>query len=89
MFQAEPMSIEREVFPFMADEGELYCMELNDFWMDIGQPKDFLVGMCLYLTSVKKKTPEALTTGPQFVGNVLVVRIAFYVMPVAGLGLGR
>lgn len=70
--RAEPMSIEREVFPFMADEGQLYCMELDDFWMDIGQPKDFLVGMCLYLTSVKKRTPEVLTSGPQFVGNVLV-----------------
>lgn len=68
----EPMSIEREVFPFMAEEGELYCMELEDFWMDIGQPKDFLVGMCLYLTSVKKKTPEKLTTGPKFIGNVLI-----------------
>merc|ERR1712076_346288 len=36
-----PMSIEKEVFPFMADDTQLYCMELDGFWMDIGQPKDY------------------------------------------------
>ena len=43
--------------------------------MDVGQPKDFLSGTCLYLTSVAKKNPETLvaTTEP-FVhgGNVLI-----------------
>lgn len=68
------MSIEREVFPYMANDGELYCMELNEFWMDIGQPKDFLVGMCLYLTSLRKRSPEKLKKGTEIVGNVLVVR---------------
>nr|CAB3249838.1 mannose-1-phosphate guanyltransferase beta-like [Phallusia mammillata] len=71
----EPMSIEREVFPYMAEESELYCMELKDFWMDIGQPKDFLKGMCMYLTSLKKKSPEKLykeSNGVTIVGNVLV-----------------
>ena len=67
------MSIEREVFPYMAEEGELYCMQLHDFWMDIGQPKDFLTGMCLYLTSLKQKTPEKLYKGPEIIGNVLIV----------------
>merc|ERR1711997_1108928 len=35
----EPTSIEKEVFPFMADERQLFCLELNGFWMDVGQPK--------------------------------------------------
>ena len=39
-----PMSIEKEVFPGMAKEGELYAMELSGYWMDVGQPKDFLTG---------------------------------------------
>ena len=69
------MSIEREVFPFMAEAGELYCMELQSFWMDIGQPKDFLTGMCMYLTSLKQKTPEKLYKGSEIVGNVLVVSV--------------
>ena len=43
------MSIEKEVFPFMSDDSQLYAMELNGFWMDVGQPKDYLTGMCLYM----------------------------------------
>lgn len=46
------------------------------FWMDIGQPKDFLTGMCMYLQSVRQHTPERLRTGPGFLGNVLVVSSA-------------
>ena len=40
--------------------------------MDVGQPKDYLTGMCLYLNSVKNKNPESLHTGPGIVGNVLI-----------------
>ncbi|XP_071510314.1 mannose-1-phosphate guanylyltransferase catalytic subunit beta-like [Diadema antillarum] len=70
--QLKPTSIEKEVFPHMAEDGQLYAMELQGFWMDVGQPKDFLIGMCLYLTSIKQKHPERLYTGPGVVGNVLV-----------------
>lgn len=42
--ELKPMSIEKEVFPFMAEDNELYAMELPGFWMDVGQPKDFLKG---------------------------------------------
>lgn len=41
--------------------------------MDIGQPKDFLTGMCMYLQSLRQQAPERLHTGPGFLGNVLVV----------------
>lgn len=68
----QPTSIEKEVFPFMADDGDLFAMELQGFWMDVGQPKDFLTGMCLYLTSLKHKKPELLHQGPGIVGNVLI-----------------
>ena len=40
--------------------------------MDVGQPKDFLTGMCMYLNSIKSKAPETLHQGPGIVGNVLV-----------------
>ena len=78
IFQVKPTSIEKEVFPFMADDGQLFCMELNGFWMDVGQPKDFLTGMCLYLDSlrnspVKNSRMPTLAKGPCIVGNVLVV----------------
>ena len=42
--EVKPTSIEKEVFPRQAEEGELYCMELQGFWMDVGQPADFLTG---------------------------------------------
>uniref|UniRef100_A0A5F9CVG7 Mannose-1-phosphate guanylyltransferase catalytic subunit beta n=1 Tax=Oryctolagus cuniculus TaxID=9986 RepID=A0A5F9CVG7_RABIT len=70
--QLQPTSIEKEVFPVMAKEGQLYAMELQGFWMDIGQPKDFLTGMCLFLQSLRQKQPERLCSGPGIVGNVLV-----------------
>jgi mannose-1-phosphate guanylyltransferase len=45
----KPTSIEREIFPKMAEDGQLYQMVLPGFWMDIGQPKDYLIGVKLYL----------------------------------------
>lgn len=41
----QPTSIEKEVFPEMAKESQLYAMELKGFWMDVGQPRDFLTGI--------------------------------------------
>lgn len=42
--ELKPTSIEKEVFPIMSADKQLYAFELNGFWMDIGQPKDFLTG---------------------------------------------
>lgn len=41
--------------------------------MDVGQPKDFLIGMCMYLQHLKEKSPEKLYHRPGVLGNVLVV----------------
>lgn len=70
--QLRPTSIEKEVFPQMAAEGNLYSMVLPGYWMDIGQPKDFLSGMCLHLDFLERSDAETLTRGPKYVGNVLV-----------------
>lgn len=43
------------------------------FWMDIGQPKDFITGTGSYLSFLRKSAPEKLATGEGIVGNVLVV----------------
>ena len=67
------MSIEKELFPYMSDYSQLYAMELDGFWMDVGQPKDYLTGMCLYLDSQKKKNPDILNNDISIVGNVLIV----------------
>jgi mannose-1-phosphate guanylyltransferase len=70
------MSIEKEVFPFMSNEGQLFAMELSGFWMDVGQPKDYLTGMCLYLESLrKKKSPKLCMNDTTILGNVMIVII--------------
>ena len=37
-----PVSIEREVFPKLADEGKLFAHEFTGIWVDIGKPTDYL-----------------------------------------------
>jgi len=70
--ELKPTSIEKEIFPLMADEGQLYCMTLPGYWMDIGQPKDFLAGLTMYLGAQEECNPSSLATGDGIVGPVFV-----------------
>lgn len=70
--ELRPTSIEKEVFPGMATDQQLCAFELQGFWMDVGQPKDFLTGMCLYLKHLRATDSNKLYKGPGVVGNVLV-----------------
>ncbi|CAJ1024878.1 MobA-like NTP transferase domain/Nucleotidyl transferase/Bacterial transferase hexapeptide (six repeats), putative [Leishmania lindenbergi] len=45
-------SIEKEIFPVMASEGQLYAFNVEGFWMDIGQPKDYILGMTKFIESL-------------------------------------
>ena len=59
--------IEKEIFPQMAKEGQLFSLPLkNDFWFDIGRPADYLVGQAAYLAYYKIKTLSEST------GNVMI-----------------
>jgi len=71
----QPTSIETDVFPKMAESGQLYAMELSGFWMDVGQPKDYLSGMCKYLTSlqnVKHPDHKVLSKGTGIIEPVMI-----------------
>ncbi|XP_011006397.1 PREDICTED: mannose-1-phosphate guanylyltransferase 1-like, partial [Populus euphratica] len=70
--ELRPTSIEKEVFPKIAAENKLFAMVLPGFWMDIGQPKDYVTGLRLYLDSLRKMSSPKLANGPNIVGNVLV-----------------
>jgi len=82
-----PTSIEREVFPEMAKDGELYIYELEGLWADIGQPKDYLHGTNLYLNDLAKRIAEKndkniatddlpkLATGTNITGKVIIVKL--------------
>ncbi len=66
------MSIEKEIFPLMAKQGQLHAMPLPGFWADGGQPKEFLTGTALYLASLSKHSKESLASAPWVEGNVLI-----------------
>jgi len=87
--ELRPTSIEKETFPAMAGAGELYAMDLPGFWMDIGQPKDFLTGMCLLLASNKFKKDHAneLAKNPEN-GDYKIVNDTVLVHPSAKIGKG-
>jgi mannose-1-phosphate guanylyltransferase len=71
--EMRPTSIEKEVFPAIATSGGLYAMELQGYWMDVGQPKDYLTGLSLHLDSLRKKKPQELAgEGDHIVGNVII-----------------
>jgi len=70
--EMRPTSIEKEVFPAIAAEKKLHAMVLPGYWMDVGQPRDYLVGLNLYLNGLKEKKPEALAEGENIQGHVII-----------------
>jgi mannose-1-phosphate guanylyltransferase len=75
LIDLRPTSIEKETFPQLSAKGSLYSFDLEGYWMDVGQPKDFIAGTCLYLTALAKKNSKTLTpTSEPYVygGNVLI-----------------
>ena len=73
--ELRPTSIEQETFPAIVKDGLLHSFDLEGFWMDVGQPKDFLSGTCLYLSSLNKRNPKALVPASEpyvYGGNVMV-----------------
>lgn len=71
----KPTSIEKEVFPKVVEDNSLYCFDLEGFWMDVGQPKDYLKGTSLYLNHLAKKNPKQLFKSDStfnIKGNVMI-----------------
>ncbi len=82
----KPTSIEKEVFPVVAEAGRLFALPLPGYWMDIGQPRDYITGTGLHLASLRAHAPDTLApAGPSIVGNVLIHPSAT-VAPSARLG---
>jgi len=74
--EPKPTSIEKETFPELANDQQLHAMDLEGFWMDVGQPKDFLSGTCLYLSYLTSQNSKLLTPASQnpyvHQGNVMI-----------------
>ena len=56
----------------MSSDGQLFAFDLKGFWMDVGQPGDFLKGMTLYLDFLRDIWPSTLHQGEGIYGNVLI-----------------
>lgn len=70
-----PTSIEKETFPAVAADRKLFAFTLPGYWMDVGQPRDYLTGLKLHLGSVRAKDPSQLASssgGYTVEGNVLI-----------------
>jgi mannose-1-phosphate guanylyltransferase len=75
--EAKPMSIERIVFPRMASDEQLYAFDMKGFWMDVGQPMDFLSGINLFLKAMQQRSAStsdltAISPTHGIIGNVLI-----------------
>lgn len=82
LISPKPTSIEREIFPLMASNEVLYSMELPGYWMDVGQPKDYLKGLCLYMTH-----PKETLRHPSDVTNI-TIKDGVDIHPSAKIGAG-
>lgn len=56
----------------LAEESRFFTFKLTQFWMDIGQPADYLKGIELFLQYLRRTSPHLLATGEGISGNVLV-----------------
>ena len=66
-------------------------MDLPGFWMDIGQPKDYLSGTCLYLSYLSSQKSKIVTDPAQnpwvHQGNVMVDPVSFWFSQVTAMAV--
>jgi NDP-sugar pyrophosphorylase family protein len=70
------VSIEREVFPKLASEGELYFYPISGIWKDIGKPEELLEGNLLLmkdiLRSLGKSTKNLIGDNLDIEGKAII-----------------
>ena len=62
--EMRPTSIEKETFPLICRDGKLFAFTLPGYWMDVGQPKDYLTGACSYFWPHGTVMAACLCTAP-------------------------
>ena len=68
-----PTSMEKEVLPALAQEEQLYCKQLDGWWMNIKKPPSFLQGTSYFLAYLRKhRATQLMALGSGCCGNVLV-----------------
>jgi len=85
------VSIEREIFPKLAEEGKLYGYVLEGLWMDIGKPEEYLEINRILLPSFadkhkSKKFPKVDVKNPAIFGKKVVIGKNSIIGPFVVLG---
>ena len=57
------VSMEREIFPRLAEEGKLFGHRVQGCWMDIGKPEEYLEANRILLASLSKEQKHKRTSG--------------------------
>lgn len=70
----------------MAAEHTLYQMELPGYWMDIGQPKDYLQGQKLFIQSEKEKKSGKVSGNDVIVHETAVIEEGAIIGPNVVIG---
>ncbi|ETW06133.1 hypothetical protein, variant 3 [Aphanomyces invadans] len=87
-----PTSMEQEIFPQMAAEGNLFALLLPGYWQDVGEPKNFLSGMCRHLQFLNSHSllrPRPGTVGHVLVDPTAVIGEGCLIGPDVVIGAGR
>jgi NDP-sugar pyrophosphorylase family protein len=90
-----PVSIEREVFPKLAEDNKLFGYVFTDLWVDIGEPADYLKANKLFLETYLKKSQigrnvniekSAEILDPTVIGNMVNISEKSKIGPFAAVG---
>jgi NDP-sugar pyrophosphorylase family protein len=91
------VSIEREIFPLLAERGELYAVALPGYWLDVGTPASYLQahfdllyrrGIGTVVDRSADVSPDALLVPPVVVGADVRVEGAGRIGPCVHIGAG-
>jgi len=90
------VSIEREVFPKLAERGELYGYRFDGLWADVGKPKDYMSADMRMLDDIAKDKPiigegvkihsDAMIHTPAAIGDRVVVGEGSSIGPYVSIG---
>lgn len=67
------VSIEREIFPLIVDDGGLYALATNDYWIDAGRPEPYLQANLDMIDAVRRSaSATAIEPGAKVDPSALV-----------------
>jgi mannose-1-phosphate guanylyltransferase len=87
--EGRAVSIEREVFPKLADEGKLCGHCINGLWIDIGKPHEYLEANKIVLDSLAKTQPansEPFVRAPVALDDGVIIGEKSIIGPYAVIG---